>query len=337
VSKLRKILLLTVIFISLCIVAVAAFLLDLHHYAEQPAGLESDEVVVDIPVGQPFKKTTQILFKSNIINRPFKFNLFARLKGFDKRLKAGEYVLCACMSPLQILEKLAKGEVKLYKITVPEGFNIYQIAELIAGNGFDNKAAFIEAASNGDLTRKYGIEGETFEGYLFPETYYFPKNSTPESIIASMVKQFWLVFGPAWQERSKQLGFSAHQIVTLASIIEKETSNPAERPLISSVFHNRLRMKMRLESDPTVIYGLKDFDGNLKRKHLETATPYNTYKAAGLPVGPIANPGKASLEAALYPADTKFIYFVSKKNKTHHFSTNLEDHNLAVRKYQLQR
>ncbi len=333
----RKILLLTVIFISLCIVAVAAFLLDLHYYAEQPAGLESDEVVVDIPVGQPFKKTTQILFKSNIINRPFKFNLVARLKGFDKRLKAGEYVLCACMSPLQILEKLAKGEVKLYKITIPEGFNIFQIAELIAGNGFDNKSAFIEAASNADLARKYGIEGETFEGYLFPETYYFPKNSTPESIIASMVKQFWLVFGAAWQERSKQLGFSAHQIVTLASIIEKETSNPAERPLISSVFHNRLRMKMRLESDPTVIYGLKDFDGNLKRKHLETATPYNTYKAAGLPAGPIANPGKASLEAALYPADTKFIYFVSKKNKTHHFSTNLEDHNLAVRKYQLQR
>lgn len=333
----RKILLLTVIFISLCLVAVAAFLWDLHHYAEQPAGLESDEVVVDIPVGQPFKKTTQMLFKSNIINRPFKFNLFARLKGFDKRLKAGEYMLCACMSPLQILEKLAKGEVKLYKITIPEGFNIYQIAELIAGNGFDNKAAFIEAASNGDLARKYGIEGETFEGYLFPETYYFPKNSTPESIIASMVKQFWRVFGPAWQERSKQLGFSAHQIVTLASIIEKETSNPAERPLISSVFHNRLRMKMRLESDPTVIYGLKDFDGNLKRKHLETATPYNTYKAAGLPAGPIANPGKASLEAALYPADTKFIYFVSKKNKTHHFSTNLEDHNFAVRKYQLQR
>jgi len=334
---LRKILLLTVIFISLCIVAVAAFLLDLHYYAEQPAGLESDEVVVDIPVGQPFKKTTQILFKSNIINRPFKFNLVARLKGFDKRLKAGEYVLCACMSPLQILEKLAKGEVKLYKITIPEGFNIFQIAELIAGNGFDNKSAFIEAASNADLARKYGIEGETFEGYLFPETYYFPKNSTPESIIASMVKQFWLVFGAAWQERSKQLGFSAHQIVTLASIIEKETSNPAERPLISSVFHNRLRMKMRLESDPTVIYGLKDFDGNLKRKHLETATPYNTYKTAGLPAGPIANPGKASLEAALYPADTKFIYFVSKKNKTHHFSTNLEDHNLAVRKYQLQR
>jgi UPF0755 protein len=336
-SKLKKILLLTVILISLCLVGFTAFFLDLQHYAEQPASLEANDVVVEIPVGQPFKKTTQILFKSNIINRPFKFNLFARLKGFDKQLKAGEYVLCACMSPLQILEKLVKGEVKLYKITIPEGFNIYQIAELIDGTGLDNKAKFIEAASDANLVRKYGIDAETFEGYLFPETYYFPKNSTPESIIASMVKQFWLVFGTTWQQRSKELGFSVHQIVTLASIIEKETSTPAERPLISSVFHNRLKLKMRLESDPTVIYGLKDFDGNLKREHLETATPYNTYKAAGLPAGPIANPGKASLEAALYPADTQFMYFVSKKNKTHQFSTNLEDHNLAVRQYQLQR
>jgi UPF0755 protein len=323
------------IFISLC--GLAAFIFHLRHYAEQPAGLEPNDVVVDIPAGQPFKTTSQTLFKRNIIDSPFKFNLIARLKGYDKRLKAGEYSLCACMSPLQILEKLVKGEVKLYKLTIPEGLNIHQIAELVAEAGYSNQANFIEVATNADLARKYGIDADTFEGYLFPETYYFPKNSTAEFIIASMAKHFQLVFGPAWQERSKQLGFSTHQIVTLASIIEKETSTPAERPLISSVFHNRLKMKMRLESDPTVIYGLKDFDGNLKREHLEAATPYNTYKTAGLPAGPIANPGKASLEAALYPADTKFIYFVSKKNKTHQFSTNLKDHNLAVQQYQLQR
>jgi len=323
------------VFISLC--GLAVFILDLRHYAEQPAGLEPKDVVVDIPAGQPFKATTQALLKSNIINSPFKFNLVARLKGYDKRLKAGEYLLCACMSPLQILEKLVKGEVKLYKLTIPEGLNIHQIAELVAEAGFSKKSTFIEAATDADLVRKYGIDADTFEGYLFPETYYFPKNSTAESILASMVKHFWIIFSPAWKERAKQLGFSTHQIVTLASIIEKETSAPAERPLISSVFHNRLKMKMRLESDPTVIYGLKNFDGNLKRQHLETVTPYNTYKTAGLPAGPIANPGKESLEAALYPADTKFIYFVSKKNKTHQFSTNLQDHNLAVRQYQLQR
>ena len=323
------------IFISLC--GFAVLILNLRHYSEQPAGLEPNNVVVAIAAGQPLKTTTHSLFKNNLINSPFKFNLVARLKGYDKRLQAGEYSLCACMTPLQILEKLAKGEVILYRLTIPEGLNIRQIAELVAAAGFSKKSAFIKTATNAELARKYGIEADTFEGYLFPETYHFPKNSTAESIIAAMVKRFGLVFGPLWQERSKQLGFSTHQIVTLASIIEKETGSPAERPLISSVFHNRLKMKMRLESDPTVIYGLKDFDGNLKREHLETATPYNTYKTAGLPAGPIANAGKESLEAALYPADTKFIYFVSKKNKTHHFSTNLNDHNLAVRQYQLQR
>jgi peptidoglycan lytic transglycosylase G len=334
---LKKILLVTVILVLLSIVVIAAFFLDLRRYAEQSAGLKPTNVVVDIPAGQPFKTTTQTLFKLNLINSPLKFNLVARLKGYDKRLKAGEYSLCACMSPLQIMEKLVKGEVKLYKVTIPEGLNIYQIAALVAEAGFSQRSTFIEAATDANLAHKYGIDADTFEGYLFPETYYFPKNPSAESIIASMVKHFWLVFGPAWQERSKQLGFSTHQIVTLASIIEKETSAPFERPLISSVFHNRLKMKMRLESDPTVIYGLKDFNGNLKREHLETATPYNTYMRAGLPAGPIASPGKESLEAALYPADTKFIYFVSKKNKTHQFSTNLIDHNRAVRQYQLQR
>ena len=137
--------------------------------------------------------------------------------------------------------------------------------------------------------------------------------------------------------RAKDLGFTVHQIVTLASIIEKETGAAFERPIISSVFHNRLKKKMRLESDPTVIYGIKNFDGNLTRKHLGTHTPYNTYKIRGLPAGPIANPGRASLEAALYPEKTVFLYFVSKRDTTHYFSTNLKEHNQAVRKYQLRR
>jgi UPF0755 protein len=241
------------------------------------------------------------------------------------------------MTPIQIMEKMVKGQVELYKLTVPEGLNIYQIADRVVRAGFAENAAFIAAATHADLARKNGIPAETCEGYLFPETYYFPKTVKVETIISTMVKRFWKVFNTAWKERANQLGFSIHQIVTLASIIEKETGASFERPLISSVFHNRLKRKMRLESDPTVIYGLKDFDGNLKRAHLETPTPYNTYKIMGLPVGPIANPGKKSLKAALYPADTKFIYFVSKKDRTHKFSTNLKDHNQAVRKYQLRR
>jgi UPF0755 protein len=333
----KKILLISavLIFISLCILAV--FILNLRHYAQQPAGQAPEKVVILIPAGQSLRTTTEALFKNGIITSPFKFNLVARFKGYDKHLKAGEYALSATMSPIQIMEKLVKGEVELYKFTVPEGLNLYQIADLVAQAGFTQNSNFIETATDADLARKNNITAETFEGYLFPETYYFPKKVSSETIVTTMVKRFWKVFDSAWKERADQLGFSIHQIVTLASIIEKETGAPFERPVISSVFHNRLKKKMRLESDPTVIYGLKNFDGNLKRTHLETPTPYNTYKIRGLPAGPIANPGAESLEAALYPADTKFIYFVSKKNKTHQFSTNLKDHNQAVRKYQLRR
>lgn len=333
----KKILLIlaTLIFIGLC--GLAVFILDLRHYAEQPAGAVPKEVVINIPAGQSLRATTEALYRSKIITNPFKFNMVARLKGYAKQLKAGEYDLAASMPPIKILEKLVKGDVKLYKLTVPEGFNIYQIAELVAQAGFAEKADFIETATDAAFAREHGITAETFEGYLYPETYYFPKKVSAKTIVSSMVKRFWLVFKPEWQERSKQLGLSIHQVVTLASIIEKETGASFERPLISSVFHNRLKKKMRLESDPTVIYGLENFNGNLNRKHLETLTPYNTYKISGLPPGPISNPGKKSLEAALYPADTEYIYFVSKKNDTHQFSTNLNDHNQAVRKYQMRR
>ena len=333
----KKILLISAVFTSIGLCGLTVFILNLRHYAQQPAGQTSEKVIILIPAGQSLKNTSEALFKNGIITSPFKFNLVARLKGYDKRLKAGEYLLAATMAPIQIMEKLVKGEVELYKLTVPEGLNIYQIADLVAQAGFAEDTRFIEAATDADLALKSGINAKTFEGYLFPETYYFPKKVSSETIISTMVKRFWNVFNASWKERAEQLGFSVHQIVTLASIIEKETGAPFERPVISSVFHNRLKKRMRLESDPTVIYGLKNFDGNLKRTHLETPTPYNTYKIKGLPVGPIANPGTKSLEAALYPADTKFIYFVSKKNKTHQFSTNLKDHNQAVRKYQLRR
>jgi UPF0755 protein len=245
--------------------------------------------------------------------------------------------LSAAMPPRQILAIMVKGEVKLHKLTIPEGYNAYQIAELVSQAGYGAQDEFDKIVSDAALVRKLGLEAETLEGYLFPDTYFFPKDVTMEKIISTMVQRFWSIFKPEWQDRTKSLGFSVHQVVTLASIIEKETGAAFERPRISSVFHNRLRKKMRLESDPTVIYGIIDFDGNLTRKHLKTRTPYNTYKIRGLPVGPIANPGRASLEAALFPEKTAYIYFVSKKDTTHYFSTNLKEHNRAVRKYQLGR
>jgi UPF0755 protein len=152
-----------------------------------------------------------------------------------------------------------------------------------------------------------------------------------------MVKRFWSVFKPEWEEQTKFLGLTIHQVITLASIIEKETAIADERPIISSVFHNRLKRNMRLESDPTVIYGIEDYDGNITRKDLKRPTPYNTYTMKGLPTGPISNTGAKAIEAALYPASTKFLYFVSRNDRTHYFSTNFKDHNRAVQKYQLGR
>jgi UPF0755 protein len=305
--------------------------------ADKPANTEPVQHVVIVKPGQGFLAFSQRLHKAGIINNLNKFKLFAYIKGYEKRIKAGEYLLSSAMSPKEILEIVVNGKVRLHRLTVPEGYNLRQIARIVAEAGFGTEADFLRAATDTDQVHMKGIDSETFEGYLFPDTYYFPKGVRPEDIISIMVKRFWTIFKPEWKKRAEVLGFSIHQIVTFASIIEKETGAAFERPIISSVFHNRLKRRMRLQSDPTVIYGIKDFDGNLTRKHLSQKTPYDTYRINGLPPGPIANAGIEAIEAALYPADTKFLYFVSKKDNTHKFSANIRDHNNAVRKYQLRR
>lgn len=322
------------LFIVFC--AAAGLYFELHNYADTPASVNtSQNVIVNVRPGQTLRTTADKLQQANLIKSRLKFILIARIKGLDKHLKAGEYLLSAAMTPRQILEIMVKGEVNLHKLTVPEGYNIHQIAVLVENAQFGSKIDFIKTATDTVLAGKYGLEAASFEGYLFPDTYFFPQEVTMEQIVSTMVNRFWSVFTTEWKVRAKDLGFTVHQIVTLASIIEKETGAAFERPIISSVFHNRLKKKMRLESDPTVIYGINNFDGNLTRNHLSTHSPYNTYKIKGLPAGPIANPGRASLEAALYPEKSVFIYFVSKKDNTHYFSTTLKEHNQAVRKYQL--
>lgn len=325
------------IFLFVLICVAASLYIELLIYGNKPAGTESVEQVVTVKPGQRFKAFVGMLHKAGIVEHPVKFEYFARLKGYDQQIKAGEYLLSSAMSPEKILHVMVEGKVRLYRLTIPEGYNLRQVARTVAASGFGIEADFFKAATNPALVRKNDINAETFEGYLFPDTYYFPKDAAPEIIISTMTKQFRAVFRPEWEDRARELGLSIHQIVTLASIIEKETGTPSERPIISSVFHNRLKRNMRLESDPTVIYGIKDFDGNITRKHLKTPSPYNTYTIRGLPPGPIANTGEAALKAALYPAETRFLYFVSKKDRTHQFSTNIRDHNRAVQKYQLRR
>ena len=309
----------------------------LTRYPDQVDAAHSEGRVLTIAPGEGFATVSRKLGDAGLIQSPFQFRLFARLSDAHRTIKAGEYQLYGSMTPREILATLVAGDVLLYRVTIPEGYTLRQIAATLAQAGFGDAATFHRIATDPAVVAAEGFTGQTLEGYLFPDTYYFPRNYPPEQIIAAMTRRFREAFRDPWRARADALGMSVHEVVTLASIIEKETGAPAERPLIASVFHNRLERGMRLETDPTVIYGIEDFDGNLTRKHLRTPTAYNTYLIKGLPPGPIASPGKAALEAALYPAESAYLFFVSRKDGTHQFSRTLEEHREAVRKYQLRR
>ena len=320
----------------LCLFGILGlFLWDLSNYADSASETSGNPQITTVSPGQDLETTSEILDKIGIIRKPGKFELLARLRMLDRRIKAGEYLLSPAMTPSQILEIMTEGKVFLHKVTIPEGYNIYQIAAVLGESGLVSEKNFVKAAADSTFARNMGIEALCFEGYLFPETYFFEKNVSSREIIRTMVERFRKVFNPLWERRPDDFPFSAFETIILASLIEKETGDPEERMLISSVFHNRLRNSMRLESDPTVIYGIDNFDGNLTRKHLRAPTDYNTYTKKGLPVGPITNPGKASLEAAIFPEETSYLYFVSKNGSSHHFSTNYDEHRRAVRKYQI--
>lgn len=319
------------------VIAAVGFSLNLLSYSKQPLLNNGTERILTVMPGEGLQSIARRLADSGLIQSPLKFSLLARIKGYDKKAKTGEYLFSGSMTPAEILEMLVDGKVILYKVTIPEGYSLRQIATVLAEAGLTTDENFIKAAENADQARREGIEAETFEGYLFPDTYYFSKGVEAESLVNAMVRRFQSVFGRELRERAERLGFSVHEIVTLASLIEKETGLAAERPLISSVFHNRLQKKMRLESDPTVIYGIEGFSGRITRKDLNAERPYNTYRIRGLPPGPIVSPGLRSLEAALFPADTDYLYFVSRNDKSHQFSKNYSDHHRAVQKYQLNR
>jgi UPF0755 protein len=327
---------LSVFIILLCLGIGAAWYVktEIRRFLEGPCGKKAVKELVTVAPGRSFTALAESLHARGIVDSPFRLKLLARMAGYDKRIKAGEYMLSSAMKPRQLLNVLAEGRVHLYRVTIPEGFTLYQIAERLDHLSLVSADDFIRAATDSREAAHYGIAGATFEGYLFPDTYDFPRGITPRRIIAAMVGRFWEKFKPAWKARARELGLSVHQVVILASIIEKETASAPERPLIAAVFYNRLKKGMRLESDPTVIYAIPDFNGNLTRRDLKARTPYNTYRIRGLPAGPIANPGTAALEAALYPARTDFLYFVARKDGTHQFSRTLKEHNRAVTRFQ---
>lgn len=318
------------------IIAVALFFC-VKYYSKIPYSESEKTVIIDIQPGTGLIKTSGLLKEKDLIKSSFIFKAYAVIIGFDKKIRAGEYELRKNMTPSEILTILAEGKVKLYKIVIPEGYALSQIALIVEESGLSDKKSFMESATDREFIHSLGIKADSIEGYLFPETYLFPKKTSPKKIIKTMVAGLFKIYTPDFFKKSEQMGLSLHETLTLASIIEKETGSADERPIISSVFHNRLKIGMRLETDPTVIYGINDFDGNLTRKDLETPTPYNTYIISGLPPGPIASPGESAIKAALYPADTKYLYFVSKNDSTHHFSVNYKEHQNAVRQYQFRR
>ena len=330
----KLILLATLLFLAL--VTVPSWLaLELYRFARSPAGTDDTPVFFEIGSGERFRQVADRLLEAGLIADSRRFRVVAFLKKADTRLKAGEFQMTSRLTPLEVIDILVNGKVVQHALVIPEGYSLVQIAAEVERAGLSAAGHFIGLATRPEAAPTFEIEAPTLEGYLFPDTYYFTKNESAENLIAKMVQRFREQLPSGWQERTAELGLSLHQVVTLASIIEKETGDPAERPLIASVFHNRLQRKMRLDSDPTVIYGIADFDGNLTRRHLTTPTPYNTYMIRGLPPGPIANPGRAAIEAALYPADTDYLFFVARQDRTHQFSSNLQDHNRAVHEHQI--
>ena len=298
-----------------------------------PAHKEGAGQVFIVKDGSSLKEVAGDLEERGLITNKTLFVLWTRVKGFGKEIRAGEYSLSPAMPPVQMLEILRKGIGILYPITIPEGFTRDQIAEVLAAKGVADKKEFLKLTEDKELLRQYGISGPSFEGYLFPDTYHFSRGTSTSAVLDTMVKRFKQAVAPL-TEKAQGAGMTLEEVVTLASIVEKETARPEERPLIASVFLNRLRLGMRLESDPTVIYGIENFDGDLKKKDLAEKTPYNTYVIYGLTPGPIANPGLEALKAVIDPAKSDYLFFVSRNDGSHHFSKTLAEHHRAVEIYQ---
>lgn len=299
----------------------------------------AQNTVVLIESGMPVSAIGKKLQRQGVIASADYFTRYYRLFFAGKKLKAGEYLFDGPLSMRQVIEKLEEGKVLLYKVTVKEGLWIGETAQIFEEAGLFTAAEFRRAAGNAALVRDIDPEAEDLEGYLFPETYLVRKDITPREMAALMVGRFRRNFSNTFIWRAMDIGMSLHQAVILASLIEKETANRDERFLISSVFHNRLRQNMLLDCDSTIIYALKkagSYDGNLRWDDLKSDSPYNTRKHRGLPPGPIASPGAASLEAALYPETSDYLYFVAKDKGSHYFSKSLAEHNHAVRKYIIQ-
>ena len=290
--------------------------------------------VVYIKPNTRVQEIAQILRDAGVIRSTWAFLALAYVQGSMKRLRSGEYEFNAGMTLLEILQKLEAGRVVTHQVTIPEGFTAEDIAKLLATERLADPDRFLALVEDPYFCARLGVEAARLEGYLFPDTYRLTRGMTEEEIIQIMVARFHQAVPRDIEEQAARLKMDTHEIVTLASIIEKEVQLDAERPVISAVFHNRLRERMPLQSDPTAVYMVARPQRRITAADLQRKTPYNTYLLQGLPPGPIANPGLASILAALRPAPVNFLYFVAKNDGSHQFSRTLDQHQQAVRQYQ---
>ncbi|HEX7120777.1 MAG TPA: endolytic transglycosylase MltG [Gemmatimonadaceae bacterium] len=294
-------------------------------------GGDAGSARVTIPPGATVRAAAESLSAKGIIRAPALFGLYARVTGRDRGIKAGTYLLERGSSWSAALTALTEGRGLVYTVTIPEGWTIATIIPTLAREVKVSEESLKVAVADSSLRDRLDVTTPTLEGYLFPETYVFPDGATAREIIGTMVRQFERRWKPEWNARLDSLGMTRHEIVTLASIIEKEARVAEERPVISGVYHNRLKRGMLLQADPTIQYALGRHRARVLYRDLRVDSPYNTYRYPGLPPGPIASPGDASIEAALYPASVPYLYFVAHPDGHHEFRRTLREHNEAVR------
>lgn len=329
----KKLVLITIALVGVLILCGGLWLQNFVSTAVTP----TQPKIVEIKQGSSFGRVATQLQEAGVISDKERFKLLARWRKAAGQIHVGEYLFENPATPDDVLKRLVAGDIRKFQVTIPEGFNLQEIAARLEKTGIGTAEEFLALCKDEKLLKELGVEGSTMEGYLFPETYTYTATTTLESQLRAMVAQLNKQVTPEMLESAAALGLDRFELITLASIIQKEAGNVMEMPLISAVFHNRLKRGIALQADPTVIYGIANFDGNITRKHLKTPTPYNTYRMRGLPAGPIASPGRFALHAAANPAESKDLYFVARGDGTHEFNATLKAHNRAVRRYQLKR
>ncbi len=324
----------------LAAVTAGAVALRLYRSAERPFGTQSEGAPahVEIPAGASTQSIGARLVAAGVVRDRWTFRLAVWLSGRARHMQAGEYRFDRPLSPLEVIDKIARGEVDAVPLTFPEGLTIAEMADRFQAAGLGPASAFAQAARDATSIKDVDPEASDLEGYLFPSTYAVSSRTDGATLVRLMVARFVAALTPELRAAARARALTVRQLVTLASIVEKETGSADERPLVASVYANRLRIGMPLQCDPTVIFALSRhgrYDGNLRRTDLQFDSPYNTYRYPGLPPGPIAAPGLQALRAAAAPAPSDYLYFVSRNDGTHAFARSLSEHNRNVQRFQV--